>query len=84
MTVLIRNGRIVTASDDYVADIVVDKGRIRTIGLDIPVGDHTEIHDAKGLLVLPGGVDVHTHLDWDFGVARTADTFRSEATRSSR
>ena len=77
MTVLIRNGRIITASDDYVADIVVDKGRIRTIGLDIPVGEHTEIHDAKGLLVLPGGVDVHTHLDWDFGVARTADTFGS-------
>ena len=77
MTLLIRNGRIVTASDDYVADIVVDGGRVRTIGLDIPVGDHADVHDAKGLLVLPGGVDVHTHLDWDFGVARTADTFGS-------
>jgi dihydropyrimidinase len=43
--------------------------------VDIPVGANTEVHDAKGLLVVPGGVDVHTHLDWDFGVARTADTF---------
>ena len=75
MTVLVKNGRIVTASDDYTADILVDQGRVRTIGLDIPVGANVEVHDASGLLVLPGGVDVHTHLDWDFGVARTADTF---------
>ena len=39
------------------------------------VGENVETHDANGLLVLPGGVDVHTHLDWDFGVARTVDTF---------
>src|SRR5262245_18927525 len=75
MTVLVRNGRIVTATDDYTADIVVDGERIHTIGRDIPAAGHADVHDAKGLLVLPGGVDVHTHLDWDFGVARTADTF---------
>ena len=33
------------------------------------------MHDATGLLVMPGGVDVHTHLDWDFGPAQTVDTF---------
>jgi len=75
MTVLIKNGRIVTATDDYTADIVIDGERIHTIGRDIPAAGHAEVHDARGLLVLPGGVDVHTHLDWDFGVARTADTF---------
>ena len=72
---LIRNGRIVTAADDYVADIVIEDGRVHTIGRDIAVGDDVEVHDAEGLLVMPGGVDVHTHLDWDFGVARTVDTF---------
>jgi len=77
MTLLIKNGHIVTASDDYTADILVEEGRIRAIGLDLPVGGHAELHDAAGLLVLPGGVDPHTHLDWDFGVARTADTFGS-------
>lgn len=77
MTVLIKNGRIVTAVDDYVADIVIDGERVHTIGRDIATAGHAEVHDAKGLLVLPGGVDVHTHLDWDFGVARTADTFGS-------
>jgi dihydropyrimidinase len=75
MSLLIRNGRIITATDDYTADIVCEGGRIRTIGFNLPAEGHTHVHDASGLLVFPGGVDVHTHLDWDFGVARTADTF---------
>src|SRR3989449_11204543 len=74
-SVLIRNGRIVTATDDYRADILVEDGRVRMIGRDIPVGGNVSVHDASGLLVLPGGVDVHTHLDWDFGNSRTVDTF---------
>ena len=74
-TVLIRNGRIVTASEDFQADIIIEDGRVHTIGRDIAVGDEVQVHDAKGLLVFPGGVDVHTHLDWEFGVARTVDTF---------
>ena len=74
-TTLIKNGRIITAVDDYVADILVSDGRIHTIGKEIPMGGDVEVHDASGLLVMPGGVDVHTHLDWEFGVARTVDTF---------
>src|SRR5215510_13987006 len=74
-TVLIKNGRIVTAVDDYQADLLIEDGRIRTIGQGLVVSENVETHDASGLLVLPGGVDVHTHLDWDFGVARTVDTF---------
>ena len=72
---VIRNGRIVTAVDDYKADILMEDGRVRMIGTDLPVGEGVAEHDASGLLVLPGGVDVHTHLDWDFGPTRTADTF---------
>ena len=74
-TVLIKNGHIVTAVDDYQADLLIEDGRIQTIGQGLVVGENVETHDASGLLVLPGGVDVHTHLDWDFGVARTVDTF---------
>ena len=33
------------------------------------------MHDANGLLVMPGGIDVHTHLDWEFGPVYTVDTF---------
>jgi dihydropyrimidinase len=72
---LIRNGRIVTAVDDYRADILVVDGRIYTIGTDIAAAEGVPVHDAAGLLVLPGGVDVHTHLDWEFGPSRTVDTF---------
>ena len=77
MATLIRNGRIVTAVDDYVADILVDEGRITTIGLHLEAGADVEVHDAGGLLVLPGGVDVHTHLDMATPAARTIDTFGS-------
>jgi dihydropyrimidinase len=72
---LIKNGRIITAVDDYRADILVRDGRIHTIGAGIAVGDGVPVYDAAGLLVLPGGVDVHTHLDWEFGPSRTVDTF---------
>ena len=74
-TTLIRNGHIVTAVDDYHADILVKDGRVHTIGRDVAVGPDVTVHDAAGLLVLPGGVDVHTHLDWEFGASRTVDTF---------
>jgi dihydropyrimidinase len=74
-TTLIRNGRIVTAVDDYQADILVQDGRVHTIGRDIAVGADVAVHDAAGLLVLPGGIDVHTHLDWEFGASHSVDTF---------
>jgi dihydropyrimidinase len=72
---LIRNGRIVTAVDDYEADILIQDGKVHTIGRAIQAGPDVQAHDAKGLLVIPGGVDVHTHLDFEFGTARTVDTF---------
>jgi dihydropyrimidinase len=75
MATLIRNGRIVTAVDDYAADILLEDGRIRIIGRDLAVGTDMEVHDASGLLVLPGGVDVHTHLDMSTPTASTIDTF---------
>jgi dihydropyrimidinase len=74
--VLIKNGRVVTAADDYVADVLIDNGRIRMIGQEIKADD-AEVHDASGLLVLPGGVDVHTHLEMGLGAAMTVDTFET-------
>jgi len=74
---LITNGTIVTAFDMYVADILIEDGRVRTIGANLPRTPDAAVYDATGLLVLPGGVDPHTHLDWDFGAARTVDTFES-------
>ncbi len=75
---LISGGRVVTAVDDVQADVLVEDGIVVAIGrdLDALAGD-AERHDARGLIVLPGGVDVHTHLDYDTGSAHTCDTFES-------
>ena len=77
MRTLIKNGRIVTAADDYIADILVEDGRIAAIGHNLAAENGLETHDASGLLVLPGGVDVHTHLDSESATSHTVDTFAS-------
>jgi dihydropyrimidinase len=72
---VIRGGQIATATDTFVADLGIRHGRIASIGERLEPGA-SEI-DAQGLQVLPGGVDVHTHLDLDLGGTRTADDFES-------
>ena len=76
MTTLIRNGTIVTASDKYDADLYIDKGVISLIGRGLTIPAETVV-DASGQLVLPGGVDVHTHLDMPFGGTTSADDFET-------
>jgi dihydropyrimidinase len=75
MRTLIANGRVITACEDINADVLIEDGRISAIGRDLRVGDDVEIHDASGCLLMPGGVDVHTHLDSDIGTAKSVDTF---------
>ena len=74
MSVLIKNGHIFTAVDNYVADILVDDGQIRTIGIDLSADDAKTI-DATGKYVIPGGIDPHTHLDFPFGGTVSSDDF---------
>ena len=79
MSLLIQNGRIITAVDDYVADVLCENGTIAAIGRDLPShrfqADRTI--DASGLYVMPGGIDVHTHLDMPFGGTNSADDFET-------
>ena len=74
MSVLIKNGHIFTAVDNYVADILVNDGKIRTIGIDLSADDAKTI-DATGKYVIPGGIDPHTHLDFPFGGTVSSDDF---------
>src|SRR6266516_185851 len=76
MSVLIKGGRIVTAADDYVADVYVEDETVTLIGesLDQPAD---KVIDATGKYVLPGGVDPHTHLDMPFGGTVTIDDVES-------
>jgi dihydropyrimidinase len=76
MSVLIKSGRIVTAVDDYYADIYIDGETIAQIGKDLQIGADRVI-DASGKLVFPGGIDPHTHLDMPFGGTSSADDFET-------
>lgn len=79
MSVLIKGGRIITASDDYVADVYIEDEVISSIGRSLDLTADTVI-DASGKLVLPGGVDPHTHMEMPFGGTLTCDDFTSGTT----
>ncbi len=74
---LIRNGRVITATDDYLADVLMRDGVIHAIGRQLVVGEDVAVVDASGLYVLPGGVDTHVHMENVIGPTITSDTFAS-------
>jgi len=63
MKTLIKSGTLITAAETFNADILVEDEKIKMIGKDLPGGEDTQVIDAKGKLVMPGGVDAHVHLD---------------------
>src|SRR6201998_349615 len=77
MRTLIRNGTIVTATDRYTGDVLLEGEKITAIGKDLPRENATKVLDASGKYVLPGGIDVHTHLDMPFGGTTSADDFET-------
>ena len=79
MRTLIKNGTIVTAVDQYAGDVLVEGEKIAVIGmaLDIPAANVDNVIDATGKYVLPGGIDVHTHMDMPFGGTTSSDDFET-------
>jgi dihydropyrimidinase len=82
MDLKIVNGTIATATDTYRADVGIAKGKIVEIASRIKAPAGMEL-DAKGQLVLPGGIDVHTHLDMPFGGTVSSDDFRTGTTAAA-
>src|SRR5687768_18488002 len=76
MNTLIKNGRVVTASEDSIADIYIVDDRIAAIGKDLNVRAD-EVIDATGMLVLPGGIDPHVHLDMPFMGTFSSDSYET-------
>lgn len=76
MSILIKNGHVFTAIDNYVADILVDDGKVRAIGINLDAQADKTV-DATGKYVIPGGIDPHTHLDFPFGGTVSSDDFRT-------
>ena len=74
----IRGGRIVTATEDFTGEILVREGKIVAMGQDLKaLASGAEEVDAGGLLIFPGGIDAHTHLDLPFMGTSSSDDFET-------
>ena len=76
MSLLIKNGRVITAVDDYKGDIFVESEQVNLIGKNLDVKADRVI-DAQDKYVIPGGIDPHTHLDMPFAGTVSADDFET-------
>ena len=76
MSILIKNGSIITAADNYVADIFIENDKITTIEKNLSVKADTVI-DAQNKLIFPGGIDPHVHLDMHSMGASSSDNFEN-------
>uniref|UniRef100_A0A0A9YY37 dihydropyrimidinase n=1 Tax=Lygus hesperus TaxID=30085 RepID=A0A0A9YY37_LYGHE len=74
-SILIRNGVVVNADGIQSADVLIENGKIAAVERGIPEPEHAQVIDAAGKYVLPGGIDAHTHLDFEFMGTRTKDDF---------
>ncbi|WP_339182876.1 dihydropyrimidinase [Oceanobacillus sp. FSL W7-1293] len=76
MKKIIKNGTIVTATDTYQADVLIEDEKVKAIGQDLS-DVYAEVIDATGLYVFPGGIDPHTHMEMPFGGTVTKDDYES-------
>ncbi len=76
MSLLIKNGRVITAADDYIADIYIENEKIKLIGTNLSVSAD-QVLDAKNKLVFPGGIDPHVHLDMPFMGTYSSDNYET-------
>src|SRR5881397_3912558 len=74
---IIANGKVVTATDTYLADIAISAGKIEVVGQNLPRQNAARVLEAAGKYVFPGGIDVHTHLDMPFGGTTSAADFET-------
>src|SRR5262245_2081205 len=70
-------GTVVTASDTFAADVLIENGTVSALMAPGTAPAAAQTVDAKGCYVLPGGIDVHTHLDMPFGGTTSVDDFES-------
>src|SRR5256886_5646135 len=77
MGLLIRNGTVVTAEKTFAADILIEGETIKEVRAGIATAPGHQTVDASGMLLLPGGIDAHTHLDMPFGGTTSSDDFET-------
>jgi len=74
MSILIKNGRVITATDDYKADVLIVDDKVAAIGTNLKA-EADEIIDATDMLLFPGGIDPHVHLDMPFMGTSSSDDY---------
>jgi dihydropyrimidinase len=77
MAILIKNGTVVTADKTFAADVLIHGETIQELRPGIPAEPVHKVVDATGMLLLPGGIDAHTHLDMPFGGTTSSDDFET-------
>jgi dihydroorotase-like cyclic amidohydrolase len=80
---IIQNGTIVTATDTTQADVGIVGDKVSAIAAQLPAENASQVIDAANHLLLPGGIDVHTHLDMPFGGTTSADDFQTGTTAAA-
>ena len=76
MSILIKNGHVATASEDYLADVYIEGEQIAAIGKNLPY-TADKVIDASGKIVIPGGIDPHVHLDMPFMGTFSSDVYET-------
>lgn len=76
MSILIKNGLIISPPDEFSGDVFINNGKIESVGEHI-FKNADRVIDAKGKYIIPGGIDVHTHLDMPYGEIKSRDDFYS-------
>src|SRR5881296_3490804 len=74
MKTLITNGNVITAGDNYFADVLIEGDKVAVIGAKLTM-EADKVIDAAGKLVIPGGIDPHTHMELPFGGTQSSDDF---------
>ena len=77
MSILLKNGRVITADSDSICDILTEGETIIAIGRSLPVPDGVEVIDCAGKLIVPGGIDPHVHLAMPFMGTFSSDDYET-------
>lgn len=73
--ILIKGGKVVNEDCSVIGDVYIENGKIAEVGLNLPIPAGVRVIDATDKLVMPGGIDTHTHMELAFMGTKAVDDF---------